>query len=252
MYQMKCSEIWGGIRNEDQDVCSSGLTASLYSSACDGGKGGDIYYLSVCGSDMLTRVALADVVGHGSAVTAVSQFMYEALQAHMNDASGDRVLTQMNQAASGRGLEAMTTAAVVAFYLADNQLRFAYAGHHPALVRRRVDGAWIEASIREDDEGDADGPLADLPLAVADDTRYRQHETPLDTGDRIVLYTDGVIEAPARNREQFGIERLRAVLEDVGDAPLHELKKRTLDAVRDHTGGPLTHDDVTLLTLEVR
>jgi hypothetical protein len=46
MYHLSCGEIWGGIRNCDDDVASAGLTASLYSVASDGGKGGDIYYLT--------------------------------------------------------------------------------------------------------------------------------------------------------------------------------------------------------------
>jgi hypothetical protein len=46
MYHLSCGEIWGGIRNCDDDISSAGLTASLFSLASDGGKGGDIYYLS--------------------------------------------------------------------------------------------------------------------------------------------------------------------------------------------------------------
>jgi hypothetical protein len=38
MYQLSCGEIWGGIRNCDDDIASAGLTASLYSVASDGGK----------------------------------------------------------------------------------------------------------------------------------------------------------------------------------------------------------------------
>ena len=85
MHRIQCTEIWGGIKNQDADVCSRGLTASLYSSACEGGKGGDIYYLSVCGEDKLTRIAIADVVGHGEQVSAVSQWLYDTLQDRMND-----------------------------------------------------------------------------------------------------------------------------------------------------------------------
>lgn len=252
MQQLKCMEIWGGIRNEDLDVTSSGLAASLYSSACDGGKGGDIYYLSVCGGDMLTRVAVADVVGHGSAVASVGEYMYDAMVANMMSVEDNVVLEQMNRAAADKGMTAMTTAAVVSFYLSDSHLRFSYAGHHPALVRRHADGKWTEADAPRREPTDADGPLSGLPLAVTPDTRYDQHETTLASGDRIVMYTDGVIEAPDDRNEQFGLSRLRDVLHDLGDAPLSELKSRTLTALRTHTGGPLTHDDVTLVALEVR
>ena len=71
MHHLSCGEIWGGIRNCDDDVASAGLTASLYSFASDGGKGGDIYYLSLCESNMLTRMILADVIGHGEDVNTI-------------------------------------------------------------------------------------------------------------------------------------------------------------------------------------
>ena len=36
VHRIRCAEIWGGIRDEDQDVCSAGIEASLFSSACAG------------------------------------------------------------------------------------------------------------------------------------------------------------------------------------------------------------------------
>ena len=80
MYHLSCGEIWGGIRNCDGDVASEGLTASLYSVASDGGKGGDIYYLSLCENNMLTRMILADVVGHGEKASKISTYIYEAIK----------------------------------------------------------------------------------------------------------------------------------------------------------------------------
>ena len=245
MRRIHCSEIWGGIRNYDGDVETGGITASLYSSAAEGGKGGDIYFLSVCGSDMLTRIAVADVVGHGSAVAQTSQWMYEALQRQMNDLAGNGVLERVNRQASDHGDRAIGTAAVAAFYLGTSNLYFAYAGHHPLLVRRSGKTKWREAVGPERDEP------ANLPLGVDVDTPFDQHQMPLTSGDRLFLYTDGVIEAPARDGDLFGADRLMRLLNEVGDRPLAEVKSAVLDAVRDHTGGDLSHDDVTLLAVEV-
>jgi hypothetical protein len=64
-HQIGCSEIWGGIQGEDLDVRTSGIVASLHSSAAVGAKGGDIYYISVGSNDLLTRIAIVDVTGHG-------------------------------------------------------------------------------------------------------------------------------------------------------------------------------------------
>lgn len=43
MQRIPCATIWGGIREESIDVCSRSVEASLYASAAEGGKGGDIY-----------------------------------------------------------------------------------------------------------------------------------------------------------------------------------------------------------------
>src|SRR5688500_14430771 len=98
--------------------CSAAtVDASLLSTACDGaGKGGDIYYFSVCDGDDLTRIVLADVAGHGLPVSDVSAWLYESMLRAMNTIAGDRVLSDLNEVATERGMTALTTAAVAGFY----------------------------------------------------------------------------------------------------------------------------------------
>ena len=250
-YRIQCAEIWGGIRNANQDVCSAGIVASLYSSSADGDKGGDIYYMSVCASDLITRITVADVVGHGLAVAEVGQFIYDALKSHMNDASGDQVLVEVNRAIAGRGMQGMTTAAVAAFHQGDSNLYFAYAGHLPVLVKRKRDRHWFRALV-ESPEGIRSADWTNVPLAVTPEALFTQQCMSLTSGDRLFLYTDGVTEAPDASGDQFGEDRLMTVLEQHGTAPLRRLRDVVLDNVRSHTGGHLSHDDVTLMVVEIR
>jgi hypothetical protein len=82
--RLECKEIWGGIRNRDIEVSAGKVIGSIYSEpCCEGGKGGDIYYFGVCKGDTITRLAIADVTGHGEAVSEISQYVYDALKAHM-------------------------------------------------------------------------------------------------------------------------------------------------------------------------
>jgi sigma-B regulation protein RsbU (phosphoserine phosphatase) len=247
MHQIRCAEVWGGIKNEDVDACSTMLTTSLYSSACDGGKGGDIYYVSVCQGDMLTRVTIADVVGHGEKVSRVSQWLYESLNARMNDSDGTAVLSDLNTLATERGLEALTTAATVGFYSADGHAHFAYAGHFPMLLKRAGERDWrpVRVAAGEDE-------VVNLPLGLTAEMRYTQGSTPVGSGDRALLYTDGVIETPSPGGELFGQQRLERALAEVGDRSLYEVKTAVLDRLRDFAGGELGHDDVTLLAIEMR
>lgn len=247
MYRIRCAEIWGGIGSREQDVCSAGIVASLYSNAYGSDQGGDIYYLSVCESDRLTRVAIADVAGHGAQVSDVSQWLYDIMEVHMNDTGCDVVLAELNRSAVERGIRALTTAAVVGFYTADSNLYFSYAGHGPVLLRRKGSEEWqpleLDAALTRH---------SNAPLGVIADTSFDQQQLPLASGDRLFLHTDGLTEAMNATGELFGEERLRRALHKAGACALPDLKRSVLDAVARHTGGRAAQDDVTLLTLEVQ
>ena len=82
--RLMCTELWGGIRSIDSEVSAGQVIGSIYSTACcDGGKGGDIYYFGVCKGGIISRLAIADVTGHGEAVSEISQYVYEILKAHI-------------------------------------------------------------------------------------------------------------------------------------------------------------------------
>jgi serine phosphatase RsbU (regulator of sigma subunit) len=87
----------GGMRNTNSDVCTRGIAASIYSVASDAEQGGDIYYLSVCSSDILTRSVIADVRGHGAAVAQIGQWVYSALDDSMDTLDGSIILERLNQ-----------------------------------------------------------------------------------------------------------------------------------------------------------
>lgn len=247
MRRLRCAEVWGGIRDQDEDLESAAIRASLYAGSCQGGEGGDIYYLSVCGQDRLTRIAIADVAGHGPAVADVSRWLYEALEARVNDVACDAVLADLNALASRRGVEAVTTAAVAGFYSSDEKLYYAYAGHFPLLVHRRGTPGWKAASISPQR-----ARFVNAPLGVLHDADFDQETEPIAAGDRVFLYTDGVLDAPGPDGEPFGEDRLLAALDAHADAPLPELKSAVLTALRNHAGSALHRDDVTLVAVEVR
>ena len=81
--RLECKGIWGGIRNRDTEVAAGKVIGSIYSAPSEGGRGGDIYYFGVCKGDVITRLAIADVTGHGEAVSEISQYVYDSLKALM-------------------------------------------------------------------------------------------------------------------------------------------------------------------------
>ena len=244
MYRIQCGELWGGVRGNDIEACSKSVTASLFSSASDGGKGGDIYYFSVCNGDLLTRLAIADVLGHGQVVSDTSQWLYDALRGRMNDANGNEVLNELNLLAKQHGYDALTTAVLAAFYSQTGELMFSYAGHHPVMVRRRNSRQW--AAIEIENSGDR----ANLPLGVDASSNYLQQSTPLGSGDQLFLYTDGVLETPDNDQNLFGMERLYETL-NAADRNVHAIKHAVLESILMHSEGNLSHDDVTFVAVEI-
>ena len=81
--RLECKGIWGGIQNRDTEVSAGKFKGSIYSRPSEGGKGGDIYYFGVCKGDVISRLAIADVTGHGESVSEVSHCVYESLKAHI-------------------------------------------------------------------------------------------------------------------------------------------------------------------------
>jgi sigma-B regulation protein RsbU (phosphoserine phosphatase) len=65
------------------------------------------------------------------------------------------------------------------------------------------------------------------------------------------MYTDGLIEAFNGEKEVFGLNRLKAFLNHSAGFSPSKLKEMILNEVRRHTGGSLSHDDVTLMIAEI-
>ena len=144
----------------------------------------------------------------------------------------------------------MTTAAVVAYYSQESEAKISYAGHPPILYRRTGDSAWSYA--RPSDQKDkSNGFPVNIPLAIESDTLYKQFAISMVPGDRLFVYTDGIIDTPSPEGESFGLARLKDVLDANTGVPLSELKSAVLKKLNQYAQKELTHDDVTLIALEI-
>jgi sigma-B regulation protein RsbU (phosphoserine phosphatase) len=243
-HRLRRSELWGGNHEIDRDVHTSAISASIQSVASGYKRGGDVYYLSLCSADEMTRVAVADVRGHGHQVSHLSQWLFKLLEDRIDHLDGSHVLAELNGLVCEHGFDALTTAAVVTYHSPDSVLHYSYAGHPPILVRKG-EGAWTPEPI------ESGSTPANLPLGVLRETRYDTGRLQLNNGDRLFLYTDGVIECAAPDGEFFGDERLIQVLEETAELSLSEVKAAVFQRLREHAAGDLLQDDCTLMILEV-
>jgi len=144
----------------------------------------------------------------------------------------------------------MTTAAVVAYYSQESKAKISYAGHPPVFYMRAGDKAWSYARPPKR-KGQSDGFPLNIPLAIDLDTYYGQLTISMAPGDRLFVYTDGVIDTPNPDGESFGLERLKDVLDANMEASLSELKSAVLKTLNQYAQKELIHDDVTLIALEI-
>jgi len=144
----------------------------------------------------------------------------------------------------------MTTAAVVAYHTQEKEVRVSYAGHPPILYKRVGEMAWSYAKppVRK---GQSDGFPLNIPLAVDLETQYGQITIPMVPGDRLFIYTDGIIDTPNPEGENFGLVRLKDVLDANTEASISKLKSAVLKTLNQYAQKELTHDDVTLIALEI-
>lgn len=241
-HQIRCAEIWGGTKSVQTEVCTSVLTAAIQSRAYEGESGGDIYYFSVCSYDKLTRIAVADLRGHGEEANRLSSWLYTALEERMNTLDGAGVLEELNGLVKEKGFSAITTAAIATYYRDQGKLYFSYAGHPPMVLRPEGD-QWRSLALEQG------AGVANLPLGVVREVRYDQAEITVRVGDRIALFTDGVVERANAAGDLFGEERLLAALEQANAQDLVEARDRVLEEV---SAFGAQDDDLTFMLVELR
>jgi serine phosphatase RsbU (regulator of sigma subunit) len=201
---------------------------------------GDSYDYAL--NDDRLHVAVIDSVGHDLGSSMVSHLVCSALRNarrngldlddayHAADAAVRRIFPDLQFA----------TAAFGHLDVGTGRFRWVSAGHpHPLVVR---DGRVI---------GEAPTTPA-LPIGL-NDRRPVVNEVALESGDALLLYTDGVTECGVRGRERFGLDRL---IDHLGrgflaDLPPPELVRRLATAVLEHSAHEL-RDDTTLLLVHYR
>jgi sigma-B regulation protein RsbU (phosphoserine phosphatase) len=121
----------------------------------------------------------------------------------------------------------------------DNTLTMCNAGQTQPVHRAAKTGetAFIES------RGDT------FPLGILDDVAYRETQLELSPGDRVVLYTDGIVEAMNEQEEMFGFDRLLEMVQSSKSGTAEDLLNEVVTEVRDFTGGALQHDDLTVIVV---
>jgi sigma-B regulation protein RsbU (phosphoserine phosphatase) len=200
--------------------------------------GGD-YFDILKLSDHQLALCIADVVGKGMPAALLMANLQAAVKACASETMSPQNLCQhVNEV-----ICANTAASkfITFFYaVVDTETKtlvYTNAGHNAPMLLRR-DGS----QLRFQEGG--------VVFGFIRDASYEQGEIELSTGDRLILFTDGLTELTNSTGEEFGEERLIKRLVEKRALGAVELHQWIMDAVAEFSGGQV-QDDVTLVVMAV-
>ena len=204
-----------------------------------GTLGGDTYDAFLFSPDVI-GLSIADIAGKGLPAALLMSSLQAAVRAFAHDSSPPQsVCASVNRLLCGQMIAGrFATHVYMRLDARRGELAYANAGHNPPLL------------VRAGGHIDALGSSGTV-LGVFPETEYRGAVVPLERGDRLLLYTDGVTESRNRAGEEYGEERLAAALSRNRHLPAAELHRAVLDEVTQFAVDGF-EDDTTLLAVAVK
>ncbi len=187
-------------------------------------------------------VLVCDVAGHGIGSALMANRIYsETLHALERKAGPGTMLRRIHDFVHDRLAtdSFYFTMAAVRFTKHGRRATFAAAGHPPAMLVSSGGVRLLESQ---------NGILGSLAETAPSEL---VHEIDLTSGDRLILYTDGLVEVFNYEDEMLGIEGFSQLVLDSAKHKLPEMRQAILDGVAAWSHGPLA-DDVSLVIVEIQ
>lgn len=207
--------------------------------------GGD-YYDIVPHGDYIDLV-VADVSGHSVGAALIMAEMRSTLKAELRRVDprlqgvGD-LLAVLNELLMSDldGAEMFITMFYMRYQRSSRTLRYASAGHNPALLLRKGEATCEQLN--------ADG----LIMGVKSQVFFEEKELTLNPGDRLLVYTDGAVETQDAQGAFYGTESLETAFLKLRERHPEATLENLLDALREFGGDARFNDDVTMAVFVVK
>jgi phosphoserine phosphatase RsbU/P len=199
--------------------------------------GGDYFdYIELAGGRL--AIIVADVVGHGvAAAMLMAKLSAETRFLLASQVDPSTAITLLNSRISSLGVEKFVTFLCLVLEPETGKVDIVNAGHMAPL--------WLKQDGTVEEPGDE---AAGVPIGVIDEFEYELATMHMQAGDRLVLYTDGINEAPSANGEMFGIARLQQLVRD-GKGDLNSIGEKIVADVQVFVKGTQQADDMCLVIL---
>ena len=188
-------------------------------------------------------IVVADVIGHGISAALLMTTVRASLRERiLSPGSGPAIVSHVNNSLV-KDIEELNLF-VTMFYseidLNQKRFRWVHAGHEPAIVYDPAKDS-IEAL-------GGDG----VPLGIMDNWDYEEAEIGLESGQIILIGTDGIKEAYNSHGEYFGNDRLMTIIRDHAAKPAKDLLKEVFDGLNRFRYPAERLDDETLVIIKVQ
>jgi serine phosphatase RsbU (regulator of sigma subunit) len=246
---LECAEVWAGSERTDSVVEMPGLRAWVHSAPSGSdSRGGDVHYVSLCPACTVSRIALADVSGHGQAVAALAEKLRELMLRELTALEQIAMMRDLNRVVLEE-LDGVHYATMVAagWHSKRGLLVVTNAGHPPPCWYRAARGewSWIEAK-----GASTRGRVAGAPLGLFADLSYERRVLKPELGDLVMLHTDGVFEAPDESGDELGREGLMDIASGLEASSAPVFGSQLVSALQRFRGSRKPTDDETVIVLE--
>jgi sigma-B regulation protein RsbU (phosphoserine phosphatase) len=188
-------------------------------------------------------IIVADVAGHGVPAALVASMVKVAVSSRISEAEHPgKIMAGLNSTLCGEA-EGQYATAVYVYLDAERRVGcYSAGGHPPPLLWQRT----TRTLLRLNESG--------LLLGVRPGEHYSQAEFSLQAGDRLLIYTDGLVEATNPDGLEFGDARLEDFINTHEDLSADRFAERVLQAVLAWpvNGNPQSQaDDITIVVIDV-
>ena len=190
------------------------------------------------------RIALvmADVAGKGIVSGMIMTGLRSLLHLVTNTTkSASTILEWVNKSITDKNIDIDHYAAIayVLYSPETNKLEYTSAGGRPMLLWRSAEKRIETVNIESE------------PLGVDRNTEYKEKKLTVETGDIIILYSDGLVETLNEQGEQYGVDGLSRVIAENDGASAKDISAAVRHDLQSFIGTRVLHDDQTLLVMKI-
>ena len=247
--RLGCGNVWSGSSRTGGLLALPGLDAWVHSAPAGTSEaGGDVQYVSVCPSCIVSRVALADVSGHGTAVAALGDTLRRLMDEHLRTLEQGALMRDLNRAVYAEMSEVHYATMVVAgWHDRRGVLVVSNAGHPPPLWYRAARNAWSWLDTMDVSER---ARRVGMPLGLFAHVEYGRVVVRPEPGDLVVLYSDGASEAANESAEELGRDGLLDLARRIDRSSAESFGEELTSALHRFRGGVSASDDESIIVLK--